>query len=56
MYPFESNILWAKVSEAIRTGDQVTATEEKIKLEKAQREATKYREARNIEWKPKLFR
>ncbi len=52
----ESDKMWKKVSEAIKKGDQMMATEEKIVLETAQRESAKRRQESGTEYKPKLFR
>jgi len=52
---WESNLLWKGVGEAIVNEDQVAATEEKTKLEVAQREALKDRQSRGEEWQTKLF-
>ena len=52
---WESARLWKAVGEAIVAEDQVAATEEKTKLEEAQRAALKDRQSRNEEWETKLF-
>ena len=52
---FESELLWLKVSEAIRKCDQHLATEEKSIIEARQREGYADRKARNTEYVPKLF-
>lgn len=56
MKDFESQPLWAKVTEAIKNQDQVAATEEKRILEQAQRDDAKKREEEHVEWEPRLFR
>uniref|UniRef100_A0A0K8VYP2 Oxysterol-binding protein n=1 Tax=Bactrocera latifrons TaxID=174628 RepID=A0A0K8VYP2_BACLA len=53
--PNESERLWEKVSLAIRSDDQVGATEEKTVLEEAQRNSAKERKALSIEWMPVHF-
>jgi len=55
MLEFESDRLWEKVSQAIRVDDQEVATQEKFKLEQAQREAAKFRQEHNVAYSPKLF-
>lgn len=52
---FESQKLWAKVSDAIKAGDQKVATIEKTKLEDQQRRETKFRLENNIKHEPRLF-
>lgn len=52
---WESARLWAEVGEAITKEDQVAATEEKTKLEVAQREALKDRQGMGEDWQTKLF-
>ncbi len=52
---FESEILWLKVSEAIKKCDQNLATEEKSIIEIKQREEYADRKSRNIEYLPKFF-
>lgn len=42
MKEYESQVLWAKVSQAIKNQDQVAATEEKTALEQAQRYSKLY--------------
>jgi hypothetical protein len=44
------------VTEAILGGDQQVATDEKAKLENAQRDSAKLRLEQKAEWKPKLFK
>ncbi len=51
----ESDRLWAKVGDAIRSGDQKAATDEKYVLEKAQRELHKELKEQNREWVPAWF-
>ncbi|XP_050317631.1 oxysterol-binding protein-related protein 8 isoform X1 [Bactrocera neohumeralis] len=53
--PNESERLWEKVSLAIRSDDQVGATEEKTVLEEAQRNSAKERKVLSIEWMPVHF-
>uniref|UniRef100_W8AJ47 Oxysterol-binding protein n=1 Tax=Ceratitis capitata TaxID=7213 RepID=W8AJ47_CERCA len=53
--PNESERLWEKVSLAIRSDDQVGATEEKTVLEEAQRNAAKDRKASFTDWIPVHF-
>ncbi|XP_066967247.1 oxysterol-binding protein-related protein 8 isoform X24 [Macrobrachium rosenbergii] len=53
--PFESERLWQLVSAAIKSDDQVAATEEKTILEEAQRSAARERKAKCDEWIPKHF-
>ena len=52
---WESARLWKDVGEAIVAEDQVAATEEKTKLEEAQRAAVKDRQSRSEDWQTKLF-
>lgn len=52
---FESAWLWRHVSEAIVNEDQVAATEEKTKLEEAQRAGHKERKETGTEWVTKHF-
>jgi len=52
---WESGRLWRGVSKAIAKEDQVGATEEKTKLEEAQRAALREREANDTVWTTKLF-
>ena len=51
----ESAWLWRHVSQAIREEDQLAATEEKTKLEEAQRAGHKERREAGTEWKTKFF-
>lgn len=46
---------WIGVTRALIDGDQIVATEEKTKLENAQREAVKERDRTGIVWAPKYF-
>jgi oxysterol-binding protein-related protein 8 len=52
----ESQKLWLKTCIAIRNSDHVAATDEKTKIEEAQREKAAKRQQEGIEWRPKLFR
>ncbi|RNA15501.1 oxysterol-binding -related 8 isoform X4 [Brachionus plicatilis] len=52
---FESEKLWAKVSQAIKNSDQNLATEEKSKIESKQREEGLERRAKFVEYKSRLF-
>ena len=52
---WESQKLWQNVTIAINNDDQVAATEEKTKLEEAQRERAKERKIMGKDWVPKLF-
>eukprot|EP01112_Ceratiomyxa_fruticulosa_P020050 TRINITY_DN6722_c0_g1_i1.p1 TRINITY_DN6722_c0_g1~~TRINITY_DN6722_c0_g1_i1.p1 ORF type:complete len:435 (-),score=84.60 TRINITY_DN6722_c0_g1_i1:200-1504(-) len=52
---FESQRLWSNVTEAIRKKDQRLATDEKTKLEDAQRQAVKERKDAGMAWNPRLF-
>ena len=49
----ESQRLWSKVTNAIRIKDQNVATDEKTRIEDAQRELAAQRG--DAEWKPRLF-
>ena len=51
----ESERLWCRVSEAIRSCDQNLATEEKTKIELKQRESDVARRSKFVEYKSKLF-
>jgi hypothetical protein len=51
----ESDKLWLKVGEAIRSGDQKAATDEKYVLEQAQREIHKELKEQNREWAARWF-
>ncbi|KAK4293561.1 hypothetical protein Pmani_033750 [Petrolisthes manimaculis] len=53
--PCESERLWQLVSAAIKSDDQVAATEEKTILEEAQRSAASERKAKCEEWVPIYF-
>jgi len=53
---WESRKLWLHVTDAIVTSDQTTATQEKTKLEDAQRASFKQRKQLNEQWKIKFFR
>lgn len=52
---FESEKLWANVSEAIKNSDQNLATEEKSKIENKQREEEIERRVKFVEYKTRLF-
>lgn len=54
--PYESRRLWSHVTEALLKTDFDKASEEKNKIEEAQRTLTKLREDENIDWRPKFFR
>ena len=47
--------LWLHVSEAVNTGDQIQATNEKYLLEEAQRKAARERKLKMEEWESQLF-
>ncbi|KAG5460835.1 MAG: hypothetical protein BJ554DRAFT_7069, partial [Olpidium bornovanus] len=51
----ESRKLWSKVTAAIVSRNLELATEEKSKIEDAQRHVAKEREAEGIDWKSKYF-
>lgn len=53
---FESRRLWLKVTKALARRDHTIATDEKFKIEEAQREAVKKRLEDGVEFYPKLFR
>jgi len=53
---FESDKLWSKVTDAIKKGDQQTATDEKALLEHAQREHAKKLLESKAEYQPRLFK
>ncbi|XP_041631515.1 oxysterol-binding protein-related protein 8 isoform X2 [Drosophila kikkawai] len=53
--PFESQLLWQQVSDAIAREDQVAATEEKTKLEEHQRAKAKERASTESTHTPDLF-
>ncbi|XP_066934396.1 oxysterol-binding protein-related protein 8-like isoform X1 [Clytia hemisphaerica] len=52
---FESEKLWAKVSEAIQQADQSGATREKLVLEDEQRRVHKEMKEKDTSWVPKYF-
>lgn len=52
---FESELLWLKVSDAIKKSDQQLATDEKSIIENKQRESCNERKAKFIEYSPSLF-
>ncbi|KAF2205509.1 oxysterol binding protein [Delitschia confertaspora ATCC 74209] len=52
----ESQRLWAKVTQAIRSKDQDTATEEKSRIEYIQRTEAAKRLDEGVDWHPRLFR
>ena len=52
---WESAWLWREVSKAIQAEDQLAATEEKTKLEEAQRARHRERRETNTEWTTKFF-
>lgn len=52
---FESEKLWARVSEAIKNTDQTAATREKLVLEDEQRRVHRELKENNKEWEPKYF-
>ena len=52
----ESQKLWLKTCTAIRNTDHNAATDEKTKIEEAQREKAARRQQEGKEWRPKLFR
>ncbi|KAK8376645.1 hypothetical protein O3P69_009925 [Scylla paramamosain] len=52
---FESERLWQLVSAAIKSDDQMAATEEKTILEEAQRSAANERKVKCEEWVPRYF-
>ncbi|XP_032305534.1 oxysterol-binding protein-related protein 8 isoform X3 [Drosophila ananassae] len=53
--PFESQLLWQRVSEAIAREDQVAATEEKTVLEERQRAEAKDRVSADLQYTPAIF-
>jgi len=55
MFTLESDSLWGKVTDAIVSGDQHTATDEKANIEQAQREAAAIRTEKGQPYVPKLF-
>ncbi|KAK4156864.1 Oxysterol-binding protein-like protein OBPalpha [Chaetomidium leptoderma] len=52
----ESQRLWAKTAQAVKERNHELATEEKTKIEEAQREEAAKRVHDGVEWHPKLFR
>lgn len=52
---WESEKLWYAVTQAINRDDQLAATEEKTRLEEAQRARAKERKSLGQEWIPKYF-
>lgn len=52
----ESQRLWAPTIRALLRKDQDGATDEKLKIEEAQRQDARKREAGGIEWVPQLFK
>eukprot|EP01106_Pelomyxa_sp_JSP_P012483 TRINITY_DN3481_c0_g2_i1.p1 TRINITY_DN3481_c0_g2~~TRINITY_DN3481_c0_g2_i1.p1 ORF type:complete len:218 (-),score=70.23 TRINITY_DN3481_c0_g2_i1:80-733(-) len=52
---FESERLWINVSEGLIIGDQKLATDEKTKIEEAQRAAVRERNRTGTQWVPKYF-
>jgi len=52
---WESRRLWQNVTAALRKNDQTTATDEKCKLENAQREAVRKREEEKAQYQTKFF-
>ena len=52
----ESQRLWQKVTTAIKQRDQLTATDEKTKIEDRQREEAARRADEGVDWTPRLFR
>ncbi|KAK8174468.1 putative oxysterol binding protein [Phyllosticta citribraziliensis] len=52
----ESQRLWQKVTTAIKQRDQLTATDEKTKIEDRQREEAARRADEGHDWTPRLFR
>lgn len=52
----ESQKLWASVAQAVRERNHEVATDEKTKIEEAQREAAAKRVHDGVEWHPRLFR
>ncbi|KAL6056913.1 oxysterol-binding protein-related protein 5 isoform X3, variant 2 [Balamuthia mandrillaris] len=53
---FESRKLWHNVTQALVKGDQETATDEKCKLEDAQRQGVIDRDRDGVTYEPRLFR
>ena len=52
----ESQRLWAKTAQAVKERNHELATEEKTKIEEAQREEAAKRANDGVEWHPRLFR
>jgi len=52
---YESKKLWQRVSEAVSTADQQTATQEKFLLEEEQRKLSRERKMKMVDWEPRLF-
>ncbi|KAK4097524.1 Oxysterol-binding protein, partial [Parathielavia hyrcaniae] len=52
----ESQRLWAKTAQAVKDRNHELATEEKTKIEEAQREEAAKRANDGVEWHPRLFR
>ncbi|KAK4231798.1 hypothetical protein QBC38DRAFT_465597 [Podospora fimiseda] len=52
----ESQKLWAKTAQAVKDRNHELATDEKTKIEEAQREEAAVRANEGVEWHPKLFR
>ena len=52
----ESQKLWHATNLAIQNVDHIAATDEKTKVEEAQREEAAKRQQEGVEWVPKLFR
>ncbi|KAK4147936.1 Oxysterol-binding protein-like protein OBPalpha [Dichotomopilus funicola] len=52
----ESQRLWAKTAQAVKDRNHELATEEKTKIEEAQREEAAKRVNDGVEWHPRLFR
>ena len=53
--PWESRRAWAGVAGALHTGDMKRASNEKIKIEEAQRHMRKEEETKGVEWKSLFF-
>ncbi|KXJ91455.1 hypothetical protein Micbo1qcDRAFT_119321 [Microdochium bolleyi] len=52
----ESVRLWQRTAQAVKEKNHEVATDEKTKIEEAQRQEAARRQAEGIEWQPKLFR
>ena len=52
----ESQKLWHKTIQAVKESNHTAATDEKTKIEDAQRDETARRQEKGIEWQPKYFR